>query len=596
MVSRWNESLYFIPDCYFSKIIIHQYNDQKQMKGRSFCLLLLLLFLLLSGITRSQGKTLTMPTKLASLCQVWGFLKYYHPAVSTSSLNWDSVLIQQLIVVDKINSPEQLHTFYENWLQELGTVEKCDTCILDTSLPDSVRLNLDFKWMKAPCFNKQIIDKLNLIKTNRNQHRNPYVYYDDVSALLYTIHEAPYKNTFPDTNYRLLALFRYWNIYNYFSPYKQLQDKDWNDALITAIPMFLAAKNTLEYEMAFMECNARVQDTHAQAALYTPAFNNKYIGTYRIPIVVGAVGEEFVIKKVFADSSQSEMKLYPGDVVLKIDQEPVALKKKLFVRYYAYSNEASLNKMVADRISYHPSETVTLTIKRGTRILTGPVKCISDDLWWTFYPDYWMNNVTKARQQVQQADTNIGYINIGLLEQRQVDSVMQQHWHKATIIFDCRTYPQQTAGLLANKLFPGTVTAYLAAIPDLKFPGTFKYLPIQIGDQENRNHYKGKIVILCNEETQSQAESMCLMFQQYPGAVTIGSQTAGANGNAISFEMPGGISGVLLSSIGILEASGRQHQRKGIGVDIYVKPTLEGVKQERDEVLGKAIAYILNKK
>lgn len=566
------------------------------MKGRSFRLLLFLYLFLLPGITMSQEKRLTASTKLASLCQVWGFLKYYHPAVSTSHLDWDSVLIQKLITINRISNPEELHEFYENWLKELSPVEKCDTCISASALPDSARLNLDFKWMQAPCFTKQLITRLNFIKANRNQHRNPYIYYNDATALLYTIHEAPYGDTLPDTNHRLLALFRYWNIYNYFSPYKHLQDKDWNDALITAIPMFLAAKHPLEYEMAFMQCNARVQDTHAQVMLNTPVFISKFLGTYRLPIVVGSVGEEFVIKKVFADSSHPPIKLYPGDVILKIGQEPVVQKKQLFARYYAYSNEASLNRMVAERLSCYTDSVVTVTIRRGIHVLTEQMKCISDEQWWTFYPDYWMSNVTKATQQVQRADTNIGYINVGTLEQGQVDSVMQQQWHKAAIIFDCRAYPQQTAGLLANKLFSGAVTAYLAAIPDLTFPGTFKYLPIQIGDTENRDHYKGKIVILCNEETQSQAESMCLMFQQYPGVVTIGSQTAGANGNAISFEMPGGISGVLISSIGILEASGRQHQRKGVGVDIYVKPTLEGIKQERDEVLEKAITYLLNSK
>src|SRR5204863_3768240 len=55
--------------------------------------------------------------------------------------------------------------------------------------------------------------------------------------------------TFPSEEYRLLALFRFWNVINYYFPYKHLTDKPWGTVLTDFIPRFLENKNRLEYEM-----------------------------------------------------------------------------------------------------------------------------------------------------------------------------------------------------------------------------------------------------------------------------------------------------------------------------------------------------------
>ena len=44
---------------------------------------------------------------------------------------------------------------------------------------------------------------------------------------------------FPDTGFRLLALYRYWNMVNYFYPYKDILDKDWNKILNDYISKFI---------------------------------------------------------------------------------------------------------------------------------------------------------------------------------------------------------------------------------------------------------------------------------------------------------------------------------------------------------------------
>ena len=49
----------------------------------------------------------------------------------------------------------------------------------------------------------------------------------------------------PDTGYRLLSLYRYWNVIQYFSPYKNLLEENWNDVLTEFLPKFIKATDEI---------------------------------------------------------------------------------------------------------------------------------------------------------------------------------------------------------------------------------------------------------------------------------------------------------------------------------------------------------------
>ncbi|HEY0177698.1 MAG TPA: hypothetical protein VGC08_15045, partial [Pedobacter sp.] len=60
----------------------------------------------------------------------------------------------------------------------------------------------------------------------------------------------------PDARLRLLGLFNFWNAVYYFSPNKELISFDWNQALPSFIPEFLAAKTAPAYFLALMRLTA----------------------------------------------------------------------------------------------------------------------------------------------------------------------------------------------------------------------------------------------------------------------------------------------------------------------------------------------------
>ena len=87
---------------------------------------------------------------------------------------------------------------------------------------------------------------------------------------------------------------------------------------------------------------------------------------------------------------------------------------------------------------------------------------------------------------------------------------------------------------------------------------------------------------------------MCIRdrLQSIPGTITIGSQTAGADGDVVEIIMPLGLD-LNYSSIGIYYPDGTNAQRAGVKIDRQVYPTVEGIRTGRDEVLEAAL-YSIN--
>lgn len=195
-------------------------------------------------------------------------------------------------------------------------------------------------------------------------------------------------------------------------------------------------------------------------------------------------------------------------------------------------------------------------------------------------------------------DKNIGYVNMGALRQTEVDSMFTLFKETKAIIFDIRNYPKGTAWSIAPRL-----TATPKKAVKFHYP-LVSYKNISGGEDEitgesfftvlpdtSKPVYKGKIIILCNATTQSQAEYSIMMFQGAANATVIGSQTAGADGNVTNIILPGNYR-TSFSGLEILYPDGGQTQRSGIRIDIQSAPTVAGLRAGKDEVMERAMQYI----
>jgi C-terminal processing protease CtpA/Prc len=160
------------------------------------------------------------------------------------------------------------------------------------------------------------------------------------------------------------------------------------------------------------------------------------------------------------------------------------------------------------------------------------------------------------------------------------------------VIFDVRNYPGQDAFFnIMGIMLPEPKYIDYSTVFMADNPGMFKWKPsFKIGDV-NPKYYKGKTIILVDERSQSQGEYSAMVLQTIPGSVTIGSQTAGADGAVSPVQMGGRIS-IGFSGYGVYYPDKTPTQRIGVKIDIPVNKTIESVVNNKDLVLEKALNYL----
>ena len=99
------------------------------------------------------------------------------------------------------------------------------------------------------------------------------------------------------------------------------------------------------------------------------------------------------------------------------------------------------------------------------------------------------------------------------------------------------------------------------------------------------------LIIIVDVNTQSHAEYVTMALQTVPNSIVIGSITAGADGNMSFLDLPY-YENTTFSGHGVYYPDGTQTQRVGIKIDKVIKPTIQGYKEGRDELLEMATEMI----
>jgi hypothetical protein len=178
---------------------------------------------------------------------------------------------------------------------------------------------------------------------------------------------------------------------------------------------------------------------------------------------------------------------------------------------------------------------------------------------------------------------------MGKLYPGQVQQMYEDLKGTPAIIFDVRNYPNGTIYNLIHYLFPAPISYALFTSPDLTAPGWYVWSDNreQAGSFSNATPYPGKVIILVNAETQSHAEYTVMGLQQHPNAYTLGSQTAGADGNVSYITLPGSLY-TYWTSLGVFYPDSTSAQRIGVHIDSVVTPTSKGIREGKDDVLMAA--------
>jgi C-terminal processing protease CtpA/Prc len=163
------------------------------------------------------------------------------------------------------------------------------------------------------------------------------------------------------------------------------------------------------------------------------------------------------------------------------------------------------------------------------------------------------------------------------------------------LIVDIRNYPSEFVVFALGGLLVAQPTPFVRFTSgDLSNPGAFHWGVSESLDPE-KPHYAGKVVVVVDEVSQSQAEYTAMALRAAHGATVVGSTTAGADGNISRFALPGGLQAAI-SGLGVFYPNKAPTQGIGIIPDVKVVPTIAGIRARRDEVLEAAIRQIVGSK
>ncbi len=539
----------------------------------------LLIIFISCQISFSQ-KRINEVEKLAITAKVWGFLKYYHPQVASGKFDWDQQLIDLLPKIKSAKSREELSQVYLSWLNQLGKVKICKPCQKKTK-NEYFNKNFDLSWIEnKKLFSEELSNRLRHIENNRLLKKHYYVKYGLLGEAN-PINENPFNDIgFPDVYHRLLGLFRYWNFIEYFYPNKYLTDQKWNAVLLEMIPKFLKVKREDDYFLLIKELVAKLDDSHAHVI----SKNNKGLNIF--PYKVKNLDNNCVISGFHNEEIANQEGLLIGDIIFRVNNKDFNEEVKKSFKINSGSNLNSKLIYTYNYIITSENYFADLVVLRGGDTIKKSVKLYDyKSLYLKFRP------ILKWKV----IDGNIGYVNMMMLENEDILEMMNALKLSKGIIFDLRGYPKKTFLNLSRYLNLERKPFAKFTIPDISYPGKFSWKKaVNTFGKKNKDYYKGKVIILADNQSLSLSEYAVMCLQTIDRAVTIGSQTAGADGKNIGFEYLGGYR-TSMTSQGVFYPDGNQTQRIGIKIDIEVKPTIKGLIDGRDEVLEKAIEIINSK-
>ena len=535
--------------------------------------------LAVSALSTQQIENLTV------LGRVWGFLKYHHPRVTKGELHWDYELFRVLpSVLDAPNAAARNAALLA-WGRRIGEPAACNPC---ASSPPEAQLFADIAWIRdSAALGGTLSSYLESVYRNRFASGGQfYVSAGPGAGNPVFANELSYQSfAVPDTGYRLLALFRYWNMVEYWFPNRDVIGEPWPDVLREFLPVFVAADARDDYGIALAKLIARINDTHA--GLSGGANPLPPYGTCQVPVAIRFVEGVATVAGYTNATKGSASGLQIGDVILAVDSVPVERLVQEWAPYYSASNRVTKLARMATFMTRGPCEPAELSVSRGDDRLSTPVERIP-----LAEIDYRvLATHDRPGDTFQWIADDVAYLKLSSIRQADVAGYVEQAQRARGLVVDIRNYPSEFVVFALGQHLVRERTEFVQfSAPDLSNPGTFLWVARPF-HQPLAPRYDGKVVILVDETTISQAEYTAMALRATPNAVVIGSTTQGADGNVSPLPLPGGFRSAF-SGLGVFYPDLRPTQRVGIVADIVVTPTVRGIRDGRDEVLERAVREI----
>jgi hypothetical protein len=526
--------------------------------------------------------TAVQAANLATLGRVWGFLKYHHPLIASGKRHWDYDLFRIIPAILAAPDRAAANAALAKWVADLGPVAPCKTCArLDAQ---DLHLRPNLAWISDEARLGAALSKsLREIHANRPAEGKQFYVSLNIPVKNPSFdHEKAYAGLkLPDAGFQILAVYRFWNMIEYWFPDRDVIGEDWDAVLAEMLPRVALAKDRDSYQRELMALVARVHDTHAN--LWSSINVRPPVGSCQLPVAVRFIGKSAVIWDVLKSPDFER-----GDVIAELDGKPVASLVEQWRPYYAASNETTVLRDIAMSMTHGACGDAKVKVQRDGK----EVEVTAARVPIAGLPV--RNTHDRPGDTFQMLGDDVAYLKLSSIASNDVARYIDSAAKTKGMIIDIRNYPKEFVVFTLGSLLVDRPTDFaMFTNADLANPGAFHF---RSGDRitPRQPHYSGKVIILVDETSLSQAEYTAMAFRAAPGAKVIGSTTAGADGNVSPIPLPGGLRS-MLSGLGVFYPDKTPTQRVGIVPDIEVKPTIEGIRAGRDEVLEEAIREIRGK-
>lgn len=514
--------------------------------------------------------------QLSTLCKVWGMLKYFTPEVLNKGLNWDEILLNSLA------------ESFKNFDQDLNA-DKQIALLLNhvnakTSEKNNLNAALSARINKLPISSKNKRDLIKVFTSAALGHSAYFTPPTENSQTSFS-EENIDKQVLPDARARLLALFRYWNIINYFNPYKADLLQNWESQLKTFIPAFICFDDLASYNRSLLLLNASIGDGHTAIPLGTPLdlyetiYPGKPISIIPATYTLNDQGKVFVNQIDSSFSAPSGLKT--GDELISINgirMDTLAAGLKLYISdpstrmknfYLQSSNWLSILPADPAALKFVYKRDGQVTMKQMAWSIPASLKSIKYLNEHTGLAGKERNNQVLTYFK----NTNTLYINPFKWNPDLQDSAITALNASDQLIVDCRSYPSWDFLKFAERLIQDDRAlvrfTYATAIPG-QFESTLQR------STKDGHYFNKRIYVLISEESKSRSEFLAKILKS--GAkqcLLVGRRTAGADGDVSYIPMIGrNYLAFRFSDIAVEFADGVKTQQVGIKPDFTVKDDL----------------------
>ncbi len=517
----------------------------------------IIIFIFILKIGLSQDNISFEIDKYYYLCKTWGFLKYYIP---DKNINWDKELLQALDLVEKINDKHTFNKFSNSWIDKY-TIRKSK---INNDFPNDSLLITNFSWFQdTNLLNKSFSGKLKNVLINYKPKRNKLINKGKFKAIDFSKDNLYYYiNT--NKKLRILALFRLWNIIEYFYPYKDNIDTSWDNILKQYIPQIIDSDSEADYHLIIASMIAKLNDSHA--FLNSHIFEKLYNLKSYLPFSVRYINNNIIVNEKYCQCTNINV----GDTIIKANYQTFKSFYNSNSKYFSASNTNFKYYLLSNLyVSNRDGDKQSFIIKNN-----GIEKKITID---KISPDSLMKCAELYKNIV--INDSINFLDVYFMTRKNLKKALTKNSPKYVVI-DLRSYPRNTIYFSHNYIFKYSNKKfdkrylYNESVASNKYPGYFKLN--KKGKNNNskikKSKFSGIILGIISEEARSLPECIALALKDYDNTVLIGTNTAGSTGGVAHIYLPGGITIPVTFLKSLFKNT--DYQGEGVSPDIIFKENI----------------------